>query len=100
MNKLQILLKTSDLTISEIAKRLGLATNTVRNWANGYSKGPSYEVIPSLCKVLGISIEDLFDDNQTLTEAMNREVSRLNLGQEQIQVIAKNLVKEFSENDR
>ena len=47
------------LTVSEIERRAGLKQGTLRNIINGKSKNPTIQVLVSLTKVLGCSIEEL-----------------------------------------
>lgn len=43
-----------------MAKKLGITGNSISNWENGRSR-PDVNLLPAICKVLGISFHDLFD---------------------------------------
>lgn len=47
------------LTQEEAAKRLGIATSTLRNWESGITF-PTQPKIEKLCEVYGISFDVLF----------------------------------------
>lgn len=51
--------KAADMTQAELAERMGVIRNTVVNWEADKAK-PEYDTIPSLCDILGISVEELF----------------------------------------
>ena len=44
----------------ELAGRLGITANTISNWENGRAR-PDINLIPELCRILGITYADLFD---------------------------------------
>lgn len=43
----------------QLAERLGISKGTVNNWARG-NNSPDVDMVPKICKVLGISILDLY----------------------------------------
>ena len=43
----------------QLAEKLGISKGTVNNWARG-NNSPDVEMVPKICKVLGISISDLY----------------------------------------
>ena len=62
----------------ELAKRLGIAANTLSNWENGISK-PNLNVLVPICKALGISLYELFgleDPTQIYSDREQRLVSK------------------------
>ncbi|MDO5131936.1 MAG: XRE family transcriptional regulator [Eubacteriales bacterium] len=76
----------------ELAGRLGITSNTVSNWENGRAR-PDINLIPELCRVLGVSYADLFDaadpgaDSAGLTPREKTLISRyaqLDAGNRQI----------------
>lgn len=43
----------------QLAEKLGISKGTVNNWARG-NNSPDVDMVPKICKVLGISIVDLY----------------------------------------
>lgn len=43
----------------QLADKLGISKGTVNNWARG-NNSPDVDMVPQICKVLGISILDLY----------------------------------------
>ena len=43
----------------QLAEKLGISKGTVNNWARG-NNSPDVDMVPKICKVLGISILDLY----------------------------------------
>lgn len=43
----------------QLAEKLGISKGTVNNWARG-NNSPDVDMVPRICKVLGISILDLY----------------------------------------
>lgn len=43
----------------QLAERLGISKGTVNNWARG-NNSPDVDMVPRICKVLGISVLDLY----------------------------------------
>ena len=48
-----------DMTQAQLAAKLATTKNTVSNWENGFSR-PDVNVIPDLCKALGLSLAAFF----------------------------------------
>lgn len=44
---------------SELAKAVGVATQTVNAWENGHTE-PKINQAKKICEVLGVSVEDIF----------------------------------------
>ena len=51
--------KEKNITQSELAEKLGISDRAISKWENGISL-PDYSNMPKLCKILGITIKDLF----------------------------------------
>lgn len=47
----------------QMAEKLGISKGTVNNWARG-NNSPDVDMVPKICKVLGISILDLYSPTQ------------------------------------
>lgn len=43
----------------QLAEKLGISKGTVNNWARG-NNSPDVDMVPKICKVLGISVLDLY----------------------------------------
>lgn len=61
MKKIKELRISRGLTQNDIAIELGLSQSTVAMWENGKNV-PSSSVLPKLSKILGCTIDELFDD--------------------------------------
>ena len=44
----------------ELAAKVGIKSNAVSNWENGRTR-PDIALLPKICQVLGVSMDDLFD---------------------------------------
>lgn len=91
-------MEQADINQVQLAERLGISKGTVNNWVRG-NNSPDVDMVPKICKVLGISILDLYGPTKfepqehtipSTTEAapgteLEREVIRLagNLSDEQ-----------------
>lgn len=62
--------KEKKLTQSELAEMLGITDRAISKWENGICL-PDSGTMPELCKILGITINDLF--NGEVTDMKNRE---------------------------
>lgn len=51
--------KENNLTIPELAKKLGVTEKSISKWEDGISL-PDSSIIPLLCELLGITVNDLF----------------------------------------
>ena len=51
--------KEKKLTQDELAEKLGVTNRAISKWENGNCM-PDSGIIPDLCKILGITINDLF----------------------------------------
>lgn len=51
----------ADLTQSEVAKRMGLASNTIIDWERGRRK-PRLDQLDLYCQICGCSPEDIYFD--------------------------------------
>ena len=59
----------------ELARQLNITANAVSNWEQGRSR-PDVSLIPDLCRVLGISIYELYKekDPHSFTEREDRHI--------------------------
>lgn len=61
-----------------LAARIGITGNSVSNWENGRSR-PDVNLLPAICKVLGITLYELFDvvdPNLVVTDAQYDFIKR------------------------
>lgn len=56
-----------DLTMQEIADSAGLPVGTVKKFFSAASKSPSVYTVAPICRVLGISLDEVFDISDRLT---------------------------------
>lgn len=52
-------MENANINQVQLAERLGISKGTVNNWARG-NNSPDVDMVPKICKVLGISILDLY----------------------------------------
>lgn len=70
------------LTHQDIADKAGLPLQTVKNFFSRASKAPSVYTVAPICKVLGISLDEVFGISERLTpteetlQARNDELER------------------------
>ena len=70
------------LTHQDIANKAGLPLQTVKNFFSRASKSPSVYTVAAICKVLGISLDEVFGISEHLTpteetlQARNDELER------------------------
>ena len=70
------------LTHQDIADKAGLPLQTVKNFFSRASKSPSVYTVAAICKVLGISLDEVFGISEHLTpteetlQARNDELER------------------------
>lgn len=77
ITKISRLCKQSHITPHALAKRAGLSTSTISYLLNGKTK-PQVFTILQICRVLDISIGDLFEqDIQTLEKSFTLEEEKL-----------------------
>lgn len=57
------------LTHQDIADKAGLPLQTVKNFFSRSSKSPSVYTVAAICKVLGISLDEVFGISEHLTPA-------------------------------
>lgn len=57
------------LTHQDIADKAGLPLQTVKNFFSRASKSPSVYTVAAICKVLGISLDEVFGISEHLTPA-------------------------------
>ena len=70
------------LTHQDIADKAGLPLQTVKNFFSRASKSPSVYTVAAICRVLGISLDEIFGISEHLTpteetlQARNDELER------------------------
>lgn len=52
-------MESANINQVQLAEKLGISKGTVNNWARG-NNSPDVDMVPKICKVLGISILDLY----------------------------------------
>ena len=50
-------MESADINQVQLAEKLGISKGTVNNWARG-NNSPDVDMVPKICKILGISIPD------------------------------------------
>ena len=70
--RLKELRTIAHLTQAEFAERLHLSKSAIANWESGRTR-PDLANVPSLCRVLGISIEEFFCDSAEKIDAKTDE---------------------------
>lgn len=59
--------KEKNMTQEELAEKLSISNKTVSKWETGNSM-PDYGIVEELCKVLGISVGELLNGGDAVTE--------------------------------
>lgn len=64
-------MENANINQVQLAEKLGISKGTVNNWARG-NNSPDVDMVPKICKVLGISVLDLysptrFEDPESVT---------------------------------
>ena len=52
-------MKSANMNQVQLAERLGISKGTVNNWTKG-NNSPDVDMVPQICRVLGISISSLY----------------------------------------
>lgn len=52
-------MESANINQVQLAEKLGISKGTVNNWVRG-NNSPDVDMVPKICKVLGISILDLY----------------------------------------
>ncbi len=52
-------MKSANMSQVQLAERLGISKGTVNNWTKG-NNSPDVDMVPQICRVLGISISSLY----------------------------------------
>ena len=70
MSKLQGIRKAKGLSQAELAREIGIGLQTIRSFEQGWRNINNVElfVLLKLCNTLGCRMEDILDDEKTLTE--------------------------------
>ena len=64
--RLRYYLNRYDMTQTELAKRLGVSTQSVTNWCKG-DKSPRMDKVDSMCEIFHCKRSDLMEDNELST---------------------------------
>ena len=59
--------KEKSLTQMQLAEKLGISDRAVSKWENGRSM-PDSSIMPELCQLLGITVNDLFNGEVVVME--------------------------------
>ncbi len=73
-HRLKELRTIAHLTQADLANALGLCKSAVANWESGRTR-PDVSNIPTICRTLGISIEEYFSDSQRCVMRMRTSAS-------------------------
>ncbi|WP_155974189.1 helix-turn-helix domain-containing protein [Streptococcus ruminantium] len=68
--------KQIGLTQKELAEKVGMGHTTIANYEKGF-RSPKKDTLFDLAEVLGVSIDDLFPDRHTPTEAPNSLIEKI-----------------------
>ena len=68
--------KANQMTQLQLAEKLGITDRAVSKWENGRSM-PDAALMPELCQLLGITINDLFNGEVTDMENYNEKTEKL-----------------------
>ena len=63
--QLKAQLKLHEMTQSDLAKRLGVSTQSVTNWCRG-AKAPRMDKVDSMCKIFNCRRSDLMEENSSI----------------------------------
>ncbi len=80
-----------------MADKLGITGNSISNWENGRSR-PDVNLLPSICKVLNISLNDLFgidDPTSAITEKQKAIIRKFQFLSKGHQHIVENLLDDL-----
>lgn len=61
--QIQKIRKSKNMTLADVANRVGVAECTVSLWESGARK-PRTEMLPKLAKAFGCTINDLFEEDE------------------------------------
>ena len=68
--------KANHLTQMQLAEKLGISDRAVSKWENGRSM-PDSSIMPELCRLLGITVNDLFNGEVVVMENYNEKTEQL-----------------------
>ena len=70
MSKLKEIRKAKALTQSDIAELIGVNTQTIRSYEQGWRNlnKAEFSILLKICNVLGCKLNDILDDEETLME--------------------------------
>lgn len=70
MSKLKEIRKAKALTQSDIAELIGVNTQTIRSYEQGWRNlnKAEFSILLKICNVLGCKLTDILDDEETLME--------------------------------
>ena len=71
--------KEKSLTQMQLAEKLGISDRAVSKWENGRSM-PDSSIMPELCRLLGITVNDLFNGEVVVMENYNEKTEQLLIG--------------------
>lgn len=69
-------MKAKDISLSTIERKAGLKTHTVQNILRGKSKKPSAEIVQAIADVLGCTVKDLLNKQETFQENETSESTK------------------------
>lgn len=95
--RLKALMKEKHLSIFKLTELAELSENTIYNW---YNKGaePSVHALQAVCKILGVSVSQLFAENETeyLSVQENEIISKFRRLSTSKRELIINLINELS----
>ena len=60
--RIQDLVAENDMSINQLAKASGVPASTIKNITQGKSKNPGIETVAKLCKALGVTLAEFFEE--------------------------------------
>ena len=73
--------KKNNLTQMQLAEKLGITDRAVSKWETGKAM-PDVAIIPALCGILGITVNDLFTGEVVLMENYNKKMEKTPVAKE------------------
>lgn len=87
-------LEHSQFTQAEIARALGISKASVTNWIKGVNS-PNIELLEPLCKLLNITIADMFEEHPETEDMLTPDEQQLITDYREFNAEGKEKVREY-----